>query len=637
MNLFFRLIISLFLLSANSVVNSSSLQLTNPKIIGQAYIGQTLTANEGIWESDSSSNNNKEQPHYQYQWFYSYAWMQSKQQQMSNLIPIRGATSRHYRTTQQDLNALLAVQITLNNHTATSPFRLIKEPGIPLNNKAKPTTFILQAFRFSGNKSHSDYVLNQTLKEFIGHEVGLRELNNAANTVMKYYKNHSNIVVSAQIPAQEITRNTVQMTIIEGHVGKVHITDNDHYSNEFVLQYTTNTIQKNQLLQLNKLEQTLLALNQNAGLHVSSRLERGQKRGEVDVRLNVDDKKSFSTTLAYNNHGSDTISQDRYLLGINLFNLRNHGGHLSAELLSGKQYKELHYSNLSYEEPIIAWNSHAGLSVGAGTYEVTNQLDGLNLKGNNETFNLFLRRALILKREHKLTAEIRLSTNNTFFSLLSQTSNTDRIRSLSLTISSTLHALAGENQLSAKLKQGLGDVLGAMENNAKEASRQGADNRFTILRLSASHLHPLTANWSAYGSLSGQWTEDKLLASEEWQIGGIDSVRGHFPGAQNGTRGYQSRLELRYSRQSSLPLISSLPWVAYSFMDYGSVDKQASITPNKDHWLSGAGFGFNSQKQLKDLTANLSLNLGWPLYLADSKTENPDRSPLFTLSTSLTY
>jgi len=625
MKLFFRLIISLFLLAGSTAVNSSSLNIT-PKITGPAYVGQTLTADAGEPQSD-----------HQYQWFYSYAWMQTEQQQTPHLIPIRGATSRDYRTTKKDLNALIAVKISLNGQTATSPLRLIKEGGIPLKDSKKPITLTLKGFHFSGNESHSDYELNKALKEFIGRKVGLSELNNAANTVMKYYKNNSNVVVSAQIPAQEITRNRVKMIIIEGHVGKIHVSNNNHYNSDFILQYAADNIQESQLLQLNKLEKTLLSLNQNAGLHVSSRLERGQQRGEVDVRFNVDDKKAFNATLAYNNHGSEAISQDRYLLGLNLFNLRNRGGHFSAELLSGTQYQELHYSSLRYEEPIVAWSGHAGLSIGSGTYEVANQLDGLNLQGDNETLSFFLRHALILKRNLKLNAEVTLAASNAVFSLLGQTSNIDRSRTLAFKLHSTLNALAGENQLSFTLKQGLGEILGAMKNNAKETSRQDADNRFTTLRLSASHLHPLTPRWSAYGALSGQWTEDKLLASEEWQIGGIDSVRGHFPGAQNGSRGYQSRLELRYSRQSSLPLIGALPWVAYSFMDYGSVDRQASITPNKDHWLSGAGFGFNSQKQLKDLTANLSLNLGWPLYLADSKTQNPDRSPLFTLSTSLTY
>jgi len=146
----------------------------------------------------------------------------------------------------------------------------------------------------------------------------------------------------------------------------------------------------------------------------------------------------------------------------------------------------------------------------------------------------------------------------------------------------------GRNFITLSVFQGLGDVLGAMDNNTQKSSRLGADNRFTKAYLNLARLQTVVDRVSIFIRGSGQASTRALVATEEFYIGGADSVRGYPPGEFLGEDGYNVSTELRVSPLPNTEILQ----LAF-FVDHGGVSiKNPAPGVKSYHHLTGVGYGF---------------------------------------------
>lgn len=104
---------------------------TEPRVLGQAKIGATLTANRGLWSGDPTS--------------YRYEWVRCPESggrpDGSDCVTIRGATDQQYDVTASDAGKRLRVLVTATNAdgsatAASNATALIKAaPTAPSNSK----------------------------------------------------------------------------------------------------------------------------------------------------------------------------------------------------------------------------------------------------------------------------------------------------------------------------------------------------------------------------------------------------------------------------------------------------------------------------------------------------------------------
>jgi len=445
--------------------------------------------------------------------------------------------------------------------------------------------------------------------------------------VTKYYHETSKILANAYIPPQELEDGTVRMVIVEGKLGNVTVSGNTNYTTKFIRKHIAGAVNKSPLRSTD-LEHALLTLNRNPGLQARSVLARGSQPGTVDVHVDVKDRHPISLSQAYNNYGSDSISRNRYITGLDLVDLVNLGEHLNAQVVVGDNPKNLTYGSGVLDLPVGNWGTRIGFTASQGFYDVPIQFADLGLKGNSASSSFFVRQPLILSRNLTLTGEISLEAKDDNFFLLGVRTSVDRIRTVNISLDSSFNMLGGDSFASAKFTQGLGGALGGLKNGS-DSSRSGGDNMFARLLLSAAHNQPVFGHWSIYGSISGQWADDSLVTSEELQIGGIGSVRGYAPAEQTGDYGYRGSVELRYARQGTMP------WVAYLFMDRAQVWRYTPfVSQNKGDFLTGAGFGFNMQYEMFGLTTNIITDIGWPILPSNNSL---GQRPVANLSASMSY
>jgi hemolysin activation/secretion protein len=209
----------------------------------------------------------------------------------------------------------------------------------------------------------------------------------------------------------------------------------------------------------------------------------------------------------------------------------------------------------------------------------------------------------------------------------------------SVAYDATLQGADSLTQVSASLNfsvRGLadGDIVCVPAQNGNPAyianefacKRFGAQADYAYLRVDLKHTRKLAAEWSLYGRLSGQLAGVPLVSSEQFAVGGVDTVRGYLESNSLGDDGLVANLELRapsYARDLSPHLSEFVP---YAFVDGATLrvrDTELLVPrPQSRFDLLSVGLGMRLQGW-RGLSG--SLDLAHPLHDAGLVSAGDDR------------
>jgi hemolysin activation/secretion protein len=161
--------------------------------------------------------------------------------------------------------------------------------------------------------------------------------------------------------------------------------------------------------------------------------------------------------------------------------------------------------------------------------------------------------------------------------------------------------------------------MGGMDTKDPLSSRAGAGGKFTKLSGYLFRLQSLPWETSFLWKNQAQYTNNSLVASEQFQIGGPISVRGYPPAEFSGDRGLYSSPELSFPIYF-LPKDWKVPYNQEKmydttrlvvFYDWATSRlKTVSAGENKNRTLRGWGYGlrFNLRDNL-----SLRVEIGYPI------------------------
>lgn len=163
---------------------------------------------------------------------------------------------------------------------------------------------------------------------------------------------------------------------------------------------------------------------------------------------------------------------------------------------------------------------------------------------------------------------------------------------------------------------GLGvNVLGDDDGFSALAYSPKARPEFGRLTVGLTRDQKVFQDWSLLLRLNGQAATGALISNEQFAVGGLNSVRGYYEGAEYGDHGWFGSAELRTPfLNTRVPLwTESAPvWMRGSvFMDYGQrflYDNDRPIPSEASLW--GAGFGVSANL---NQAVDLRVVVGWPL------------------------
>lgn len=481
----------------------------------------------------------------------------------------------------------------------------------------------VERIKIAGNKSFPEADLLDTARApggVVGREMTLAELKQAAGRITVLYREAGFGLAWAYIPVQDVKNGVVEIAVVEGRVDKILVSGNAHYSAEFIMEHVER-LQKENTLSLDTLERGLMVLNTYPGLAVHSTLRQGDTQGTTDLYLTAEDKFPIAASLDFDNNGPQTTGGVRLGATVTMFNLFELGhwvtlrGVTSLDRADGETLN----GRLEYNLP---FHNGGKLTAYASLYEyhAKGAVGPIAPTGSGEVFGINLSQILLLNHTWNIGVDLGFESKSLNQELLGINNGQDELRVLTLAASlEYTDEFEGRWVLMADVRQGLGTFLGGLSHNDPKASRLGADDAFTKLDLTAYRLQKITSWLSIVGKAQGSWVPHQVVPSEQFALGGVDSVRGYAPFEYMADKGYLLTAEVRVG----LPFLESLKdpfndgrsmvdmFQIVGFIDHGQgarINPQLGETPSR--LLNGAGTGlrFNYPNVI-----SIRFDVGWPI------------------------
>ncbi len=466
--------------------------------------------------------------------------------------------------------------------------------------------------RFSGNSVFTDAELQALISDRVGALLTFADLRAIAESVDAHYHRHGYRLARTVIPEQDFARadQTVELRVLEGTLGEVRIQGTERASEERVARLVHEHIgmRSGDVVDVQHLERSLANLNRTTDLQIRSTLQAGSATGSTDLIVIVEEPEFFSAYVETNNFGSVSTGRYRISPGFQLNGLSPRGDTLAFNAVLSPESSNLYAGQIHYRTPIGQGRTVVGAYVSGGNFDVGRELAVLEIEGRNRAWGVGMSRGLMSTLSSSLTLDAWLESRDLRQQMLGFTTSDDRIRKLRLGVTWDHSGGAGRTFVAANVHVGLGERLGAMEDDSLMSSRSfaGADNNFTRLSLDVTRVQPLTDRWLMLARLTGQHAFDSVVAGEQWAIGGAGSVRGHAQSVYSGDSGQTLMVEARYT---ILP--GNERYQLVTFAEHGRVAVRTPLIGQpKSRDLTGAGVGMRAAIDRWQLRADVGVPVG---------------------------
>lgn len=455
------------------------------------------------------------------------------------------------------------------------------------------------------------------LAGYVGKPISFKKLQEALGTINTFYISRGYFLARAILPAQDLPDGIVRIAIVEGNLGDVIIQGNKFYKTDFIRSHFACEFKG--VINYHRLLKSLLLLNSYPDLSVKAVMQKGKLPYSVDLVLTVEDKRPLHFSMDYNNFGSRFVSRNMTGLGMEYSNLFLGGDKITLRETNGWSVKNLKYGSIGYAAPVHASGTTVGVSYAQSEFDVQKEFRKLDAHGESNTISLELNQPLKRSFTGSLDASVGFDAKHAKNYLLGAISTEDKLRILRAGVSGDRldTVFRGRDFMNVTLSQGL-STMGASKKNDSKASRIGAGGEFTKANIDLARYQQLPWNNILMVKLTSQFTDDILPVSEQFAIGGANTVRG-YPQAEH-LGDYGEVVNVEVSRPMDLYGEHPFPFVHKNvkdvvriagFFDYGQTHlKNPQVGEKKSHSIAGAGAGlrFDFGQNL-----NAKLDVGFPV------------------------
>lgn len=449
--------------------------------------------------------------------------------------------------------------------------------------------FVLKDVVLDGSSIYGPDAFRKETGALAGKEVSFADLSRIANDMTRRYREDGYIFSRVVLPPQKIKDGVVHMQAVEGRVDNVEVTGT-YKDNNGLIKRMADKIHTAGPTNTRDIERYLLLIDDLPGITARSFVKPSKTQGAGDLVIVVDED-PFEGSLTLDNRGSRFVGPWRAeLVGAfnSLFGIHDR---TTLRTLVASQIDELRYGEITHEEQLGSEGLRVKARYGISKTNPGGYLDSLDINGDSKVFDLETIYPLIRSREFNINLNGGFNANNTTTDLSGIQVARDRVRSVRLQSSVDFtDSLRGINQFDIMATHGL-NGLGATSDGLGR-SRANGEHDFTRFNATATRVQDLfLPGVSALVSATGQYSNDPLLASEEFTVGGEGFGRAYDSGELAGDKGYAGVFELRYSQ--SLPNNNWLQsYQLYSFIDYGKVKNiNPTVGEAASDSLTSAGAG----------------------------------------------
>lgn len=487
--------------------------------------------------------------------------------------------------------------------------------------------FVLNHLLIRGSSIYDKRDLRHLYSEYLKKELTLKNIYEVAQKITNKYRNDGYILSKAIVPPQKIDNGVVYIKIVEGYVDQVKIQGPLRGPRKLLNVYRKKILKSRPLRSID-LERYLLLIDDLPGVKARSVLEPSKdKAGATTLTLILADK-AFEGHLGVDNRGSKFNGPYQFSGGVTANSLLGAYSRTGFGGVVTSQTEELLFLNAFYDFPINREGTRLFFSGSISESEPGSSLKKFDINGDSSTINMRLTHPFIRSRGKNMTGYIGFTGRDSTTKILGTLDSKDQLRVLDMGVSyDYTDEYRGVNLVRFNLSQGL-NIFGAKESGSSNLSRTLGKSNFTKLAGDLMRLQNLASSWALLGSVSWQYSFDKLLASEEFGVGGSQFGRAYDSSEITGDHGIALKFELQKALSPQWKYLSDLQF--YSFMDYGSVWNKVKTSTGAKH-QNRSSIGLGVRFNLTDSTSGY-LELDKPTSHSVAAEGNKDPRLFFSLS-----
>ncbi len=496
---------------------------------------------------------------------------------------------------------------------------------------AHPSSLDIMEFYVEGNSVLDETVIDDAVEPFLGPQRTPDDVDKARAALESAYRDRGYKTVSVTIPRQNVKDGVVHLQVVEGRIEHLDVV-NSHYHSIDAIKQQAPSVAEGQVPNFNELQSDLVALNQQQDQRVTPSLKAGSTPGTVDLDLVVDDQLPLHGSVELNNRKSQGTHELRTTGTVSYDNLWQAGHSLTVSYQTAPQNQsEARVLFASY----LIRNGASPLSIllnalkSDSNVATVGDIDVVG-KGQSGGIRGILQLDGTQHYSPLLTFGVDYKHFRSITALGSQPATDTPVEYWPFTIDYSGVYRGADSTTQGDLSvvfapRGLGSSSPVLD---QSRFTSGYHQQLFYFRQTFSHTRDLPHGLQFFGRWSSQLADGPLISNEQFNAGGLDSVRGYLEAEVLGDYGFDGSLELR-SHSWVAPPLEQLQ--LFAFVDGARLALHDPLPGQLSRFsLASLGAGANLK-----LYSYLNANLVWadPM-IAASATHAWDSRVLFRLWTS---
>jgi hemolysin activation/secretion protein len=482
----------------------------------------------------------------------------------------------------------------------------------PAQGNTVPATLTINEYTVQGNHLLSELEIDTAVYPFLGPGQSTRSVDAARAALQKAYADKGYETVAVEIPPQHVVGGVVILKVVEAPVGRLHV-NGSHYFSLNKIKAQAPSLAPGQVPNFKRIKHDIIALNQWPDRQVIPSLQAGTQPQTVDVNLNVKDTLPLHGSLELNNRYSPDTTPLRLNASLTYDNLWQRGDTLNIAFQVAPQNTSdaLVFSG-SYLARIPNNDWLTLLLYGLTSNSNVSTVGNTNVVGDGQVIGV---RALASLRGgdgffDTLSAGIDYKNFTQDVTLAGATLPSPITY---YPVTATYSASWQGDQALTQLDIGPTFNVRGFGSNPQDFDnkRYKSESNFIYLRGDVSRQQDLPRGFQIMAKAQGQISDEPLVNSEQFSVGGQDTVRGYLESEVLGDDAIIGSVEVR-----SPPLARYLgprvnDWRIFMFSEGGEATA-LDVTPEQQSVFDVASVGLGTRIQLVN-HLNGSVDVALPL------------------------
>lgn len=237
--------------------------------------------------------------------------------------------------------------------------------------------------------------INGVIGQYVGRNVFMSDIQAAINALNNIYAEKGYVTARAYLPEQTVSNGNIRIELIESKIGNVTVVNNKYTTDNYILKRMPE--KPGELFDIVNLEQDVLDFNRyHDGVNLAANLKAGTTPGTTDIELTAQETFPFHLIGMMDNAGRRSTGQLRggpAIVADSLFHHRD-------QMTMGSYFSKGAISPFfDYSYPINKKDGRIGFSYSSTFAKVINgQYDWMGLKSNSYLYSLYYDQPIVRTR-----------------------------------------------------------------------------------------------------------------------------------------------------------------------------------------------------------------------------------------------